>query len=323
MSRNPKLEEFEIERKPSRFQGMRSGSEFFSRKHSHFLDKNASRGRSLKGWGKLLLFYLIFYSSLVLLFAICMTTFHQQFINPRVPRLQQEYSIIGTSPGLGFRPLPPDVRSTLIWYKGTGYDSYKYWEDELKKFLSVYKQKGQTAGAGQNIFDCDWNRSPLPGKVCDVDIRSGYEPCTEENHFSFHKSSPCIFLKLNKIYGWRPEFYEPHELPADMPDDLQQHIRGLSSANNHTNMIWISCQGETPADRENIGPVQYLPYRGFPGYFYPYENAEGYLSPLVALYLKRPRTGIVINIECRAWAKNIIYNRKERQGIVHFEIMIE
>lgn len=85
---------------------------------------------------KILIFYAIFYSTLIALFAICMVTFLQQFINPRVPRLQQEYSVIGTSPGLGFRPLPPDVRSTLIWYNGTQYNGYKYWEDELKDFLS-------------------------------------------------------------------------------------------------------------------------------------------------------------------------------------------
>lgn len=55
-------------------------------------------------------------------------------------------------------------------------------------------------------------------------------------------------------------------------------------------MVWVSCQGETPADKENIGPVKYLPFAGFPGYFYPYENAEGYLSPLVALHLEKPRS---------------------------------
>lgn len=86
--------------------------------------------------GKILIFYTIFYAALISLFSICMVTFLQQFINPRVPRLQQEYSVIGTSPGLGFRPMPPDVRSTLIWYKGTGYESYKYWEDQLIDFLS-------------------------------------------------------------------------------------------------------------------------------------------------------------------------------------------
>ncbi|KOB68415.1 putative Sodium/potassium-transporting ATPase subunit beta-2 [Operophtera brumata] len=229
-----------------------------------------------------------------------MVTFLQQFINPRVPRLQQEYSVIGTSPGLGFRPLPPDVRSTLIWYKGTGYESYKYWEDQLKDFLSVYKRKGQTAGTGQNIYNCGFGRPPPPhGRVCDVEIRE-LEPCIEENHFSFHN------------------------MPYDMPTELQEHIISKSVENrDYVNMVWVTCQGETPADKENIGPIDYLPYPGFPGYFYPYENAEGYLSPLVAIHLKRPKTGILINVECRAWARNIKYDRREKLGVVHFEIMIE
>lgn len=55
------------------------------------------------------------------------------------------------------------------------------------------------------------------------------------------------------------------------------------------NTVWISCEGENPADQENIGPINYLPFRGFPGYFYPYENSEGYLSPLVAVHFQRPK----------------------------------
>ncbi len=33
----------------------------------------------------------------------------------------------------------------------------------------------------------------------------------------------------------------------------------------------------------------------------------------------------IINIECRAWAKNIIYNgsMRDRQGSIHFELMID
>lgn len=55
------------------------------------------------------------------------------------------------------------------------------------------------------------------------------------------------------------------------------------------NTVWVSCEGENPADQENIGPVDYLPIRGFPGYFYPYQNSEGYLSPLVAVHFQRPK----------------------------------
>ncbi|CAF4872142.1 unnamed protein product [Pieris macdunnoughi] len=319
MIRNPKLEEFEIETKP-RKPGKQKFSDFMYNE-----DTREIFGRTPERWGKLFLFYLIFLSALVALFSVCMATFLQQFINPRVPRLQQEGSLIGSSPGLGFRPLPDDVRSTLIWYKGTGYESYKYWEDELIEFLSVYKKKGQTVGAGQNIFNCNFRNSPPPGKVCDVDITRGFEPCTEENHFSFHKSSPCIFLKLNRIYGWRPEFYnDTNNLPVEMPNELKDNIRNITFNNrDHANMIWVSCEGETPTDKENIGPITYLPYPGFPGYFYPYNNAEGYLSPLVAVHLQNPKAGIVINIECRAWAQNIKYDRREKLGVVHFELMIE
>ncbi|XP_046961710.1 sodium/potassium-transporting ATPase subunit beta-2-like [Vanessa cardui] len=316
---NSKIEQFEMETKPLKKTSKQKFSDFFYNEET-----GAIMGRTPESWGKIIIFYVIFYIVLSALFAICMVTFLQHFINPRVPRLQQEYSLIGTSPGLGFRPLPPDVRSTLIWYKGTGYDSYKYWEDQLIDFLSVYKKKGQTAGAGQNIYNCNFKNLPPPGKVCDVDIR-GLAPCIDENHFSFHKSSPCIFLKLNRIYGWRPEFYnETSVLPTEMPLDLQYHIKNITDFNrDDANMVWVSCHGETPADKENIGPIRYLPSPGFPGYYYPYNNAEGYLSPLVAVHLQRPRTGIVINIECRAWARNIKYNRRDGLGVVHFELMIE
>lgn len=39
--------------------------------------------------------------------------------------------------GLGFRPMPPEsnVESTLIWYKGSDPNNYKYWTEEIDKFL--------------------------------------------------------------------------------------------------------------------------------------------------------------------------------------------
>lgn len=33
--------------------------------------------------------------------------------------------------------------------------------------------------------------------------------------------------------------------------------------------------------------------------------------------------GVLIQIECKAWAKNIRFDRKERVGSVHFELMID
>lgn len=54
------------------------------------------------------------------------------------------------------------------------------------------------------------------------------------------------------------------------------------------NMIWLSCDGVNTHDKENIGNVTYTPYRGFPAYYFPFKNTDGYLSPIVALQFLKP-----------------------------------
>ena len=106
----------------------------------------------------------------------------------------------------------------------------------------------------------------------------------------------------------------------------------------YMNMIWLHCDGEDDPDIENIGPVTYTPFRGFPGYFYPYRNQRGYLSPIVMVQLKNPMPGVsdishpiktnkkwqvLMNLECTAWARNIERNRLTRKGLVHFELIMD
>lgn len=282
-------------------------------------------GRTGSSWAKIVLFYIIFYTALVGFFSAMLVVFYQT-LDTRIPKWQLESSLIGNNPGLGFRPMPPEsnVESTLIWFKGTDEKNYKYWTEELDKFLEVYKKPGLLPGGGQNKQTCDYGQLPAPGKVCDVDIKN-WTPCTHDNNYNYHKSAPCIFLKLNKIFGWRPAFYnDTNDLPELMPQDLKAHIASQKEREPKAiNTVWVSCEGENPADTENIGPIQYIPRRGFPGYFFPFENTEGYLSPIVAVFFERPITGVLINIECKAWAHNIFHDRMERRGSVHFELMID
>uniref|UniRef100_A0A4Y0BGJ8 Sodium/potassium-transporting ATPase subunit beta n=1 Tax=Anopheles funestus TaxID=62324 RepID=A0A4Y0BGJ8_ANOFN len=273
-------------------------------------EEGAIFGRTPSSWSKIGTFYIVFYSVLAALVAVCMWVFFQT-LDPRIPKWQMDQSLIGTNPGLGFRPLPSEdnVESTLIWYKGTDEKNYNMWTNALDDFLQDYRTPGQVSGRGQNIYNCDYNQPPPKGMVCDVDIKQ-YGPCTLENHYNYHKSAPCIFLKLNKIYGWVPEFYnESSRLPNNMPVELKEYIKEKEQKELHTmNTVWISCEGENAADIENVGQIQYYPRRGFPGYYYPYENSEG---------------GIIINVECKAWAHNIKHDRHERMGTVHFELMID
>jgi sodium/potassium-transporting ATPase subunit beta len=130
-------------------------------------------------------------------------------------------------------------------------------------------------------------------------------------------------LSHPQIYGWYPQFYDDvNDLPADMPTDLVDYIASLPIENRR--QIWVSCKGENPHDTETVGPIEYVPERGFPAYFYPFQNTPGYLSPLVAVKFARPALHRIINIECRAWAKNIIYaGGRDRTGSIHFELMID
>lgn len=73
-----------------------------------------------------------------------------------------------------------------------------------------------------------------------------------------------------------------------MPTDLIDHINSLNQSEK--NQVWISCKGENSSDREGlINNIEYFPKsRGLPSYYYPYVNAPGYLSPLVAVRFIRP-----------------------------------
>lgn len=54
-------------------------------------------------------------------------------------------------------------------------------------------------------------------------------------------------------------------------------------------MVWVSCEGENAADMENIGPLRYIPQRGFLAHYFPFQNQDGYISPLVAVNFENPR----------------------------------
>uniref|UniRef100_A0ABD2XP98 Sodium/potassium-transporting ATPase subunit beta-2 n=1 Tax=Trichogramma kaykai TaxID=54128 RepID=A0ABD2XP98_9HYME len=271
---------------------------------------------------KILLFYVIFYAVLSAFFGGMLAVFYQT-LDANQPKWQLERSLIGSNPGLGFRPMPPEsnVESTLIWYKASDEGNYRHWSRALDKFLQVYNKTGIGAVNQDNRILCDYGKPVPQGKVCDVLIHD-WHPCTKANFYNYQKSAPCIFLKLNKIFGWLPAYYnDTANLPVNMPNDLKNHIANQKVHQRDT--VWVSCEGENPADVENIGPIQYIPRRGFPGFYFPFTNSPGYLSPLVAVFFEKPKYGVLINIECKAWAHNIIHDRVERRGSVHFELMVD
>ncbi|KAK4880060.1 hypothetical protein RN001_008206 [Aquatica leii] len=285
-------------------------------------------GRTGGSWGKIILFYLLFYAALIGFFAAMLTIFYQT-LDDKKPKWQLDRSLIGSNPGLGFRPMPPEsnVESTLIWYKASDETSTQYWREQLNDFLKPYIKERSPDGA---VSKCDQGIPPPAGneRVCEVQV-TNWHPCTPSAGYNFNSSEggPCIFLKLNKIFGWEPDYYSYSTIPELMPSDLKQHIKKKEDTygRNSTNLkvVWVSCEGENPGDIENIGPIHYHPDLGFDGRYFPFLNVDKYLSPLVVVYFERPTRGVLINIECKAWAKNIVHDRMDKRGSVHFELMID
>ncbi len=138
--------------------------------------------------------------------------------------------------------------------------------DELKanldKFLAEY-EPGYWANAGASQTKCHWDRGPLSKQeACEfnkewLSDQGSDIKCISEEQYGYFHGKPCILVKLNRIYGWRPEPYynitEVEDHP-EMPQDLKRHIRSVWDAECRgrsfqeecpkMNMTWLHCDGE-------------------------------------------------------------------------------
>ena len=155
------------------------------------------------------------------------------------------------------------------------------WIDRNNKFLEPYKTP-----KGKGVDCAGGEANTGEGEYCKFDLSSLGE-CAEAN-YGFDTNSPCLILKLNKIYGLVPDYY--NSSVDDMPDDLKTRI----DAAQEKNQIWVSCKGENPADNEGVESFEYFPaHAGFSSSYFPYLNQEGYQSPLVAVKLHNVNVGQV------------------------------
>jgi sodium/potassium-transporting ATPase subunit beta len=81
-------------------------------------------------------------------------------------------------------------------------------------------------------------------------------------------------------------------LPANAPKQLKEFAKTWEEqhADRAGHMVWLSCEGENPADVENIGEIKYYPYPGIPSYYFPYQNQKEYKSPIVFAHLVAPKS---------------------------------
>jgi sodium/potassium-transporting ATPase subunit beta len=171
-----------------------------------------------------------------------------------------------------------------------------------------------------NQVVCDFNTKLEEHQVCIQNI-SSWQSCYSKPTYGYAESQPCFLIKLNRIYDWKPIYYDDiKDLPNDMPSELVVHIRSLSP--DQRKQVWVSCVGRSTGF---VGEIEFVSeWRGFPEYFYPYQKQRNYLSPLVAFRVINPPLNTVVKLECRVWAKNIWYERsqKEPKGAQNIEFII-
>jgi sodium/potassium-transporting ATPase subunit beta len=133
-----------------------------------------------------------------------------------------EQSIIGTSPGLGLRPQQTDAlvdSSMIVFNKDQKDDSDKLagwgqWASRIEEFLATYKNEGK---------ECSLANQPESGEACLFNL-AHIGPCNASGH-GYDVGQPCIFLKLNRIFGVANDPYnDPDQLPEEMPKNLKDHI---------------------------------------------------------------------------------------------------
>jgi sodium/potassium-transporting ATPase subunit beta len=286
----------------------------------HFLynpEKGTVMDRSAFSWGQIVVFYLVFYSCLVGFFAVQLALFFTT-IDSNEPKLQYKQSILKGYPGMGYKP-QPDITTTLIRFEQGQPESYSKYTTQIQTFAADYEYDQQS---GDNYQDCSgYSENPNPDKVCRFLLRDPskdtqmFQSCVKDKDYGYDEGQPCVLLKLNKIFDWMPELYTNGSITSEANETLGDRY--------HPDYIGVSCQGENPADVENLGPIEYEPPSGFHKKYYPYRNQEGYRQPIVFAKFKKPKNGVLIQVWCKAWAENIYHHKLDKAGSVRFELLID
>ncbi|XP_047544902.1 sodium/potassium-transporting ATPase subunit beta-2-like [Vanessa atalanta] len=223
----------------------------------------------------------------------------------------------------------------LIHFRVSDSGTWHPWYKKLNEFLKPYETTvpEEPPRAPCSVHHHE-QRLPVPN--CERAL-STWAPCNVDNFYGYREGRPCVFLRLNHIHYWVPEPYNvtvPLSIPQDMPNNIKKAMH-LYPANQYGDFIWVSCKGEFAADEENIGPIQYIPANMPPGFPASRLRTADRIprsdrslpdlisGPLIAVVFENPHRGVVINVECRIWTRDIVYDRNSRVGRARFELYIE
>ena len=300
----------------------------------HNPDTGAFCSRTPKSWFLIFLFYVIYYSCLAGFWYGMLQIFFLT-LNDETPKWMKEESIIGINPGMGVRPRQADARidSSMYLFRAN-------WNGEKTTDLEQDTDAGFAARMS-DFLDRTLTEGQKNAVVCnDTELNKPREknqpPCRFETSsfgscatFPYGYSQdaglkPCVIVKLNKIMGLVPEPYLPEDADSEVLKPVPDNIKALIRDPAEPRRVYIECHGENAADEEALSDVQYFPkHQGVPMGFFPHQVRTNLVSPAIAIQFADVPRGQLIHIECKAWFKGVVHERKERMGLVHFELLVD
>jgi len=271
-------------------------------------------GRTILDWGLVFLFNFVFIASLLAMSSVFCGLFFW-YIDWNFPMMQGANSILQI-PGMSFRP-QPDVDTRLIRFVKGDTTSYQHYLDHTEAYIQYYENELQV---GENYIDCSAANYAARRPDKDLDKVCEFNPivlggdCVKQQNYGYDDGQPCVLLKLNKVFDWVPEEYTAENVHPDIADvwnpDDPWHV-------------YVKCDGDDAATRENMGEIIIYPSQGFPFKYFPFRNQQGYRSPLAFLRFESPLPGILLMMTCKAYAKNIIHDHVAEYGQISFEVMVD
>lgn len=269
-------------------------------------------GGDARSWGLTIGYYAAFYTVLIAFLGVNLWFFGLT-ADEIQPRWKGMESPLKNLTSLSYRPFPDFETNFMRFIQGQPH-TYKIMTDHLQTFLDQYENEKQT---GENFIGCESGKPPnQEDKVCRFNLDILGARCTWQQAYGYDEGMPCLLFKLNKIVGWRPDTYESL-------DELPEEVRPLLADRFKPGYIPITCEGRYPLDKENIGNITFYPPEGFPAYFWPYKNQEGFRSPLVMAQFEHPSNGILIHVVCKAWARNIRHHLNDMIGLAQFQLLVD
>ncbi|CAF1046934.1 unnamed protein product [Rotaria sp. Silwood1] len=276
---------------------------------------------------KLSIFYTILYLFLGFFF-VGLTYVFASILDRTQPRYYNTESIMAVRStnavvGLGFRPQPVTYESLIRITNDTA--QQKRIASSLQLFRNVFLLQSSDAKAEECSPQNPASNLP-PGTACLFNwfhiVESEDHPCSDNKMNGFSYEQPCILIKLNKVYGWKP-------VKGILPLNIQELLGVINNKSISNSDVYITCAGTHPADDDVLIDATYYslayPFGSskfgvIPNYFFPYRNAKDHVQPFVLVQFNMLPLNRLVSVTCRAWAPGIEHNARRMRGMVSFQV---